>query len=47
MWLAQNYKEFGCGWLKNVVTLIPKLSVAILEFTLSLGCDIDPLDIGL
>jgi len=34
-------KEYWCGWLKNVGNLISKLSVAILEFTVSLGCDID------
>jgi len=44
--MAQNHKECGCGWLKNVAKLIPKLNVAILEFTFLLGCDTDSLDEG-
>jgi len=44
---SSNHYEFECGWLKNVSKLIPKLSVAILEFPFSLGCDIDSLDVGL
>jgi len=32
VWLAHNHKEYGCGWLKNVAKLIPKLSIAISEF---------------
>jgi len=35
VWLAKNYKEFGCGLVEECGSLIPKFSVAILEFTFS------------